>query len=123
MAAGSGKVGTFQPAPELAKRLAAMTYCCFFRTFDFRERAAVRRVEEDRVVAESVRAARLPGDFALDRSRRLEYHLPAVGHGDMRDESRRARRQRARGGLAIDDGGLRRVTRAGAAARSDRRGR
>ena len=63
----------------------------------FAERAVERRVEEDRVVAEAVRPARLGRDLALDDAFGLEDDAAAVGERDARRRTaRRCRRSRAR---------------------------
>src|SRR3954452_6715679 len=58
---------------------------------DLAQGAIERRVEEDRVVAEAVRAARLLGDAALDDAVRFEDDLAVRGERDVADESGRAR--------------------------------
>src|SRR5688572_4267158 len=80
-----------QPVAKLSERLAAMRDREFARIIDLAERVTVRRVEEDRVVAEAVRALRARRDLTLDPSLGGEPNRQAVGVGRLgRDERQRA---------------------------------
>ena len=57
----------------------------------FGQRAAERRIEKDRVVAEAAVAAWLADDLPFHRAARLEQHAVAVGHRKRADEAGGAR--------------------------------
>src|SRR5437763_624726 len=60
---------------QLAERLPAMADCRLLLRRDFAKGEPERRIEEDGVVAEVVRTARLVGDPSLHRLRRFEEHV------------------------------------------------
>src|SRR5215510_10324205 len=64
-ALGGRRVGS-EPLPELPEGLAPVADRGLFRSFDLTERASVRGIEKDRVVAESVAAAGFRSDLSLD---------------------------------------------------------
>src|SRR5689334_25317930 len=95
--AGAGDQGV----AELAERLAPVTDGGLARSVDFPERAAIRRVIEDGVVAEPMRPAGFGGDFPFDHSCRFEADAIALREREARDEARGAAAASARGKLAI----------------------
>ena len=58
---------SFQIRPEFSEGTSPVGYAHFLRLFDRAERGADWRVEEDRVVPETVLTRRHVGDFALHR--------------------------------------------------------
>src|SRR5436189_6468821 len=109
MGGGSGKVGMFEPFPQGAERFSPVADCCLFSTVDFRQSAAVRRVEKNRVVAEAVRPRRLRRDLSLDDAGGLVEDAAVMGERNVRDEARRARLELSRRELAVDGRELGRV--------------
>src|SRR6266545_692562 len=89
-----------------------MAHAGFPGAVELRERAPERRVEEDRVVAEAVRPARLRGDLPLNDPPRLKQQGVSSRDGDMADESCRASRDAALAKELLDFSELRRVIRA-----------
>src|SRR5204862_1671125 len=71
-----------EKSPQRAKRLAAMADRRLLGSCHFCQRALVRRVEEDGVVAKSAGSARLRRDGAFESRGSLEEHPLA---GDERD--------------------------------------
>ena len=55
-----------------------MTDRRFLLAVEFRERAAERRIQENRIVAETVRATRFGDDFPFDGAARFEKNLIAI---------------------------------------------
>src|SRR3954462_102040 len=91
MDGGSAKVGKI--LGELPEGLAPVADRGLPGTLHLGQGRAVRRVEEDGVVAESVLAFRLGRDLPLDRACRFESDAAAVRERNMRHETRRARGQ------------------------------
>jgi len=81
---------------ERSERLAAVADRRF-PVAGFSERLPVRRVEEDRVVAEAAVASRLGRDAAFDSPARLEQHAGAFRKRNRTDEPRAPRRVQAAG--------------------------
>ena len=81
---------------QLPERRAAVTDGGLLCSVELGQRAAERREEEDRVVAEAVLTARLVVDAALDRAPRLVEDGGAIRNGEGADESRRASQRAAR---------------------------
>src|SRR4029079_10445922 len=79
-----------QVLAQLPERGTAMADGALDVVADLAERPAFRRVEEDWVVAEAVRAARLGSDAALDRASRLEDDPAIRGNCKRADEARGA---------------------------------
>src|SRR5438874_13119338 len=92
------------PRAELAECLTPMAHGRLARPIDLAECAAVRRVIEDGVVPESMRAARFPRNLARNDANRFREDRAAIRKRHVRNESCRARRQSARLQLAIDGG-------------------
>src|SRR5579875_139617 len=74
--------GGEQPIEHRAKCLPAMAHLPFSLRGGFAEGAAEGRVIEEGIVAEAIRAARLAGDFALDRAAKGVEQLATIHEGD-----------------------------------------
>src|SRR5205807_117942 len=81
----------------------------------FGERFSIRRVEEDRVVAEPAVALRRRRDGTLHDTARLEQNTVALYNGDGTDEPGPARLESLRAKRGVDQGKLFRVRGFGAA--------
>src|SRR5882672_9525401 len=77
----------FQMRAERAYRLASVADGRFLFRRDFGERLAVRRIAEDRIVAESAGAGRLRGELPLDNAFGFERNLAARGKSEGAHES------------------------------------
>jgi len=71
-----------------AERLAAVAGRRLLVRRDLSQRAAVRRIEEDRVVAKATRSARRHHNPALDDAARLEQDVAAARERERAYESR-----------------------------------
>ena len=88
------KVGILrQPFAQLPEGAPAMADGGLFVTVDFCQRAAVRRVVKDGVVAESMLPARFACDLTGHGASAFEHDLSVLSHRDVRNEPRGARLQ------------------------------
>src|SRR6266540_661780 len=108
-----------QPDAKGRKCFSAMAHGGFSRAVELGQRAAERRVKEDRVVAEPVRPSRLAGDFSFHDSLRLEQEVVSCRDRDVADEPRSAAGHAALAKELLDSPELRRVVSAVPARRVD----
>src|SRR5229473_4742004 len=96
-----GELSRFQPVAKLAEGLSPVADRGLLSAVDFRKGAAVRRVEKDGVVAESMGPLRLGRDLSLNDAGRFVEDVAVVRERDVRHETRRARLEPARRQLAV----------------------
>src|SRR5439155_2331729 len=104
----------FEEGAQGPKRLTAVAHVALSDAH-FGERPAERRIEKDRVVAESVGASRRCRDAAFHGSARLEQRRARPCERQGADESRRAGRRAGRAQRVVDQRELFRIGRVGAA--------